>query len=263
MRKMAFISALLLLAPSISFAAPLTQAQAESLINVVQSSPGTPASVFTNLITAFSNITVAQAESLIGVVQAAPSVSASSFVNLLTSFTADTSAVQMPPQTNHQTVEQVTPVSITQTNQQITEASPLKSTSDFQSCDMTPIPTISLSDSCISRGILQNGSLLCSDIGTTGPIPIKIGATNLNGIIYATVDVRDACGNEYPYNLTLGNTPRIINFSGKGQKSYQISEGNVWQYGNDLNQGQSYGYQKFPVTLSSESTSTTSYLIPF
>jgi hypothetical protein len=89
----AWVPVLLFLAPSVSFAAPLTQTQAESLISVVQASPSTPASAFTNLITAFSNITVAQAESLIGVVQAAPGVSATSFVNLLIAFTQDTQAV--------------------------------------------------------------------------------------------------------------------------------------------------------------------------
>jgi len=66
---------------------PLTQAQAESLINIVQTSPGTPASAFTNLITAFSSISVVQADSLISVIQAAPGVPASAFVNLLISFT--------------------------------------------------------------------------------------------------------------------------------------------------------------------------------
>ncbi len=91
--------ALLIFVPSVSFAAALTTQQASSLIAVVQSSPGTPASAFTNLITAFSNITIAQADSLIGVVQAATGVPASAFVNLLTSFTVDTVAVQPTTQT--------------------------------------------------------------------------------------------------------------------------------------------------------------------
>ena len=93
MKTLVTVLALLVFVPSVSFAAPLTQTQAESLINVVQSSPGTPASAFTNLITAFSNITVAQAESLISVVQAAPGVAANAFVNLLVSFTQDTQQV--------------------------------------------------------------------------------------------------------------------------------------------------------------------------
>lgn len=82
--------------PSISSAAALTQQQSTSLIAVVQSSPGTPASAFVSLITAFSNITTAQASSLITVVQAAPSAPANVFVDLLTSFTDDTSVTQTP-----------------------------------------------------------------------------------------------------------------------------------------------------------------------
>ena len=79
----------LVLIPNLSFAAPLTQVQASSLIAVVQSSPTTPASAFTNLITSFSNITLVQAESLITVVQAAPGVPANAFVNMLIVFTVD------------------------------------------------------------------------------------------------------------------------------------------------------------------------------
>lgn len=80
-----------LLALSIPFNthAALSEVQATSLIGVVQSSPGIPASAFTDLITAFSLITNKQAESLIAVVQAAPGVPADSFVNLLLSFTVD------------------------------------------------------------------------------------------------------------------------------------------------------------------------------
>ncbi len=95
MKRLAHASiALLFFVPSVSFAAALTSQQANSLIAVVQSSPNAPASAFTSLITAFSNITVAQANSLIGVVQASPSAPASAFVNLLTSFTIDTAAIQ-------------------------------------------------------------------------------------------------------------------------------------------------------------------------
>jgi|CXWL01.1.fsa_nt_gi hypothetical protein len=79
----------LLILPSVSFATPLTQDQANSLIAVVQSSPTTPASAFVPLITNFSNITVPQAESLINVVQQAPGVPANAFVNLLVSFTQE------------------------------------------------------------------------------------------------------------------------------------------------------------------------------
>jgi len=101
----------ILAVPAFTQAAALTTQQSTSLIAVVQSSPGTPASAFVNLITAFSNITVNQAISLITVVQASPSTPATAFVDLLTSFTADTSANQpttpavapQPTQTNQPT----------------------------------------------------------------------------------------------------------------------------------------------------------------
>ncbi|MDP3980149.1 MAG: hypothetical protein Q8Q33_01905 [Chlamydiota bacterium] len=87
--KKAILIGILALFPYLSFAAPLTQEQANSLITVVQAFPGTPASVFTNLITVFSNITVKQAESLITVIQSAPSVPANAFVGMLIAFTED------------------------------------------------------------------------------------------------------------------------------------------------------------------------------
>ena len=89
--------------PSASFATALTQQQSASLIAVVQSSPGTLASAFVSLITAFSNITVTQAASLITVVQAAPGVPANAFINLLTSFTEDTTTMQSAAQITEQT----------------------------------------------------------------------------------------------------------------------------------------------------------------
>jgi len=112
------LAILSLMLPSISFAAALTSQQSSSLIAVVQSSPGTPASAFVSLITAFSNITVNQATSLIAVVQAAPSVPASAFVNLLTSFTVDTAAapavtpvvITQPTQINQPAIQPVTPI---------------------------------------------------------------------------------------------------------------------------------------------------------
>lgn len=77
----------LILFPTITLATPLTKLQADSLISVVQSSPGIPASAFTGLITAFSNVTTAQAKSLIGVIQASPTAPASAFESLLFAFT--------------------------------------------------------------------------------------------------------------------------------------------------------------------------------
>jgi hypothetical protein len=133
MKKIAIIVvALFFVVPSVSFAAALTTQQSASLIAVVQSSPGTPASAFVSLITAFSNITVNQATSLISVVQAAPGVAANAFVNLLTSFTVDTVAIQPitpavtpttitpPTQTSQQTTQTVTPTVIPSTNNNTT-----------------------------------------------------------------------------------------------------------------------------------------------
>ena len=125
MRKTTPIFALLLLTlPSISFAAALTPQQSISLIAVVQSSPGTSASVFVPLITAFSNITVNQATSLITVVQAAPGTPASAFVNLLISFTVDTATTQ--PATN-QAVTPTTSQSTTPAEQPVASTQPTNS----------------------------------------------------------------------------------------------------------------------------------------
>lgn len=87
------------ISPAFSQAAGLTTQQANSLIAVVQSAPGVPASAFVNLITSFSNITVNQATSLIAVVQSAPSAPVNAFVNLLMSFTSDTTVAQVTTQT--------------------------------------------------------------------------------------------------------------------------------------------------------------------
>lgn len=103
--------------PSVSSAAALTQQQANSLIAVVQSSPGTPASAFISLITAFSSITTTQASSLITVVQAAPGVPANAFVNLLTSFTVDTPTAPVA------VTPTIMPVATTQTQTSIIQIS--------------------------------------------------------------------------------------------------------------------------------------------
>ncbi|MCX6788224.1 MAG: hypothetical protein NT108_03635 [Candidatus Kaiserbacteria bacterium] len=110
------LAVLFFMLPSISLAAGLTSQQSSSLIAVVQSSPGTPASAFVSLITAFSNITINQATSLIVVVQAAPGVPANAFVNLLTSFTVDTSAILEPktPDVAFQAVPQASTAPIVQ-----------------------------------------------------------------------------------------------------------------------------------------------------
>jgi hypothetical protein len=88
--------ALAFLLPFTASATQLTVDQAKSLIGVVQSSTSTPASAFTGLITAFSNITQPQAESLIAVVQGSPQSPADAFVNLLLAFTVDQVASTTP-----------------------------------------------------------------------------------------------------------------------------------------------------------------------
>ncbi|MCR4333591.1 MAG: peptidoglycan-binding protein [Patescibacteria group bacterium] len=86
-------------------ASGLTESQATILINVVKASPGTPASAFIDLITAFSGVTTAQASSLISVVQASPGTTASAFVPLLTSFTSNVPTNQTTTQTNQSTTQ--------------------------------------------------------------------------------------------------------------------------------------------------------------
>ena len=150
MKKVTILAiSFLFFVPSVSFAASLTQAQANSLIAVVQSSPGIPASAFTNFITAFSNITVAQADSLIGVVQASPGVVATSFTNLLTSFTADTP--------------------VTQTSAQSTQINPVGNTASYtNSCHGVGSPSCSSGYSfvCPSTGI---GYCAPSNTSTNSP----------------------------------------------------------------------------------------------
>lgn len=134
MKKLLSILALLVFViPSVSSAAALTQQQADSLIAVVQSSPGTPASAFVSLITAFSNITTAQASSLITVVQAAPGVPSNAFVNLLTSFTVDIVATQPA------TVPVVTPTITTQPVPQPTQQQNTTQATNTPSVPVAPV----------------------------------------------------------------------------------------------------------------------------
>lgn len=128
----AVLSLGMLAAPALTQAAALTTAQSTSLIAVVQSSPGTPASAFVNLITAFSNITTNQATSLIAVVQASPSTPANVFVDLLTSFTVDTASTQLATSETNQAVTQ------TATTQSTTFATPSTATTQTS----TPVPTL-------------------------------------------------------------------------------------------------------------------------
>lgn len=136
--------------PSVSSAAALTQQQSASLIAVVQSSPGTPASAFVSLITAFSNITVNQATSLITVVQAAPGVPANAFVNLLTSFTDDTPTQPATPATN----QVVPPVITTNT----TSATPTTTQSTTPSTQTTNSSLVASKNTAYANQTMNTGS---------------------------------------------------------------------------------------------------------
>lgn len=207
--------------PSISFAAPLTQAQADSLINVVKSSPSTPASAFTDLITAFSHITLAQAESLIGVIQAAPGTPTSSFENLLIAFTQDT----LVATTTASGTTQITVTTTTTT----TSASPsvIAPTKD------TISPTIT------SFEIRLNNHMLfwieadeALDIAKTEfrvEVPDGPGMTqNASGYRYNCDTSKGDC---YTYkllpitisNITGGYNPNVMDFQSKTGKIYEYT----------------------------------------
>jgi hypothetical protein len=166
----AILSFSILSYPAFANAAGLTPQQATTLIQVVQASPGTPASAFVSLITAFSDLNVNQASSLITVVQSSPGTAASIFVPLITSFTDNSSATQSNQQTTNITNTSSTNTSSTLSvdlkingsdgplvladNQRIT----LSWTSNGASCYITNIrPTSGASNQIIS-GLSPSGS---------------------------------------------------------------------------------------------------------
>ena len=173
MKKLAII--VFLLVPSVSFAAPLTQQQANSLISVVQSSPTTPASAFTDLITAFSNITIAQATTLINVIQQAPGVPANAFVDMLLAFTTD------PIQPTLGTTQPIQP-----TQSQQSQSAPIV---DNTSSQTTPIVVKSvpmppqIDTITIDHGVLHISSYEPLDINATIlPAGVTMGAFDFNDI---------------------------------------------------------------------------------
>lgn len=112
----AVLSLGILISPALTQAAGLTTDQATVLINVVKSSPSTPAGAFVNLITAFSGVTVNQATALITVVQSSPATPASVFIPLLTSFTSGTTGdttVTTQTQISVPTISYINPTSAT------------------------------------------------------------------------------------------------------------------------------------------------------
>lgn len=133
----AVLSLGILISPTFTQAVGLTTGQANSLIAVVQSAPGVPASAFVNLITSFSNITTNQATSLIAVVQSAPGAPASAFVNLLISFTSDTTTQVATPATNQAVTPTTQPTTTTATTPTLTFTANPTSVSPDQTVKLT------------------------------------------------------------------------------------------------------------------------------
>lgn len=193
----------LLILPSVSFAAPLTTTQANSLISVVQSSTTTPASAFVPLITAFSNITVPQAESLINVIQQSPSTPSNAFVGMLLAFTVD----PVPSVAQQTTVPQfgstVIPTSTPTTTQ-------------------TPVPVVQ--------------SLVMTATTTVPQFKLEVlknGTEEIKGVLHSStgeqlgfmVNVRDISTNEYlkePVTITTDNPdlPSSFAINAPGQVQY-------------------------------------------
>ena len=214
--------------PSVSFAAPLTQIQANSLISVVQSSTSTPAVAFVPLITSFSNITVAQAESLINVVQLSLNIPANAFVGMLVAFTVDpVSQLNSTPIVQNQPVfGSISPVDNTSTTQNTVVQSPV----------MTP--TISITFDKDSININKD--------------------TNPDGFVNAIVEVKDENGTEYPYNVKTGDQARASHLSAIGKNTYYISTDNIWFWEQTNFVGEpSQWTTPFPVTVETENASTT------
>ena len=192
--------------PAFTHAAALTTTQSTSLIAVVQSSPGTPASAFVNLITAFSNITVNQATSLIAVVQASPSTPASAFVDLLTSFTADTVGAQSATSATNQ--------SVTQTTTQSTAPTSSNETSVHAS---STAPTIISSTTTLSTTTTPSQSIRIVqdefDVYNKGTLQGQGGWNSYtNGLNFVVVDTEAFSGTRAIYNQT--KTDSVITKTG-------------------------------------------------
>lgn len=219
------VLAVTFLIPSVSFAAGLTSQQAASLIGVVQSSPGTPASAFVSLITAFSNITVNQATSLITVVQAAPGVPANAFVDLLTSFTIDipttpASTQAVTPPITQSTAPTIVPTATTQSTtpsiQTTTDPSqtPTEISIQGQVCNLsqTNLKTEYLLDNLLANGnidgrIFMNAYILSANQGKnyyeSNPVAVMTITTSdkSNDKVLNGSGNTGPCGFHYPYQF--------------------------------------------------------------
>lgn len=195
--------------PSVSSAAALTQQQSTSLIAVVQSSPGTPASAFISLITAFSNITTNQAASLITVIQAAPGVPANAFVNLLTSFTVDTPTTQAvtPVPTAESTVHQSTNTNTVPNTPTPTPSTTAQNTQQIAQNTCTPSWQCANWSTCLS----STQTRTCTDsnnCGTTTKKPSLTQSCTMSTPISS------------PPTLTLTASPTFIIGSGSSNLSW-------------------------------------------
>ncbi len=109
-------------------------------------------------------------------------------------------------------------------------------TPNIPSCDITPVITI-----------------------TTDKSSLDI-THNPNGYVTATTDVKDGCGKEYPYNITLGAMPFRTNLSAKGVLQPAFTGSNVWQWevGHpDVAAGTHPATYPFPVIVSTDTDSST------
>lgn len=200
----------LFILPSVSSAAALTQQQSTSLIAVVQSSPGTPASAFVSLITAFSNITTAQASSLITVVQSAPGVPANAFVNLLTSFTDDT---PIQPATNQAVTPTITPTATTQsTTPPTTATSPVVSTATI---DITPLTSGGSVDPQNGMAMWRASILVSGNAVSIKELRLmQVGSINQNDIANFRFSVDD-----FAFGSTVAqlDSDKYITFNGEAR----------------------------------------------
>ena len=98
-------------------------------------------------------------------------------------------------------------------------------------CDTTPVISVALDKQSINLDTEQSSS------------------------IYATTEVKDGCGTEYPYKIMTGNTPRGTNLS--GSKSTAITGDNIW-YWETMNHPE--GNQPFPITISTATATNTQYI---
>lgn len=219
------VLALAFFIPSVSSATALTSEQARSLIQVVQSSITTPASVFVPLITAFSSITITQAESLINVVQQSPATPASAFVDLLVSFTVDTPTLAP--------VSEPTPVSVPQPTTTLVPVTPPVSFAriEFVNRYLNRLPTdktysVLPSDCKLEEGVMNSFS--CA-YDSTNTVELRAVVYKDDGSVDRTALV-SVTATDSTQNKQLNGTGNMVTFYTKdGQRHDEY--GYVFNYG--------------------------------